>query len=163
MSKTYYIFRHGETYYSKNVIPYGENELTAEILPEAKITTQKLAIQLQKFQIEKAFRSEFLRCRQTVEIIETNSSLKFEAEPLLNEFTESSFDVFEERMETVIQKLESLAETHIALCTHGANVAGFKKLLTGHEFTSHDLMYYPKTGVILVISEGVISEIDCNA
>lgn len=160
--KTYYIFRHGETLFSKTEIPYGENELTAEILPEAKPVIENLAKKLSTFPIEKCFRSEFLRCKQTAEIIEASSHYHFEPMPLLNEFVEEDFDVFEKRMESTVTKLESLPENHIALCTHGANVAGFKKLLLGQEFHSHDLMYYPKTGVILVISEGKIEEIDCN-
>lgn len=160
--KTYYIFRHGQTIFSKTETPYGDNEQTAEILPEAKPVIENLAKKLTTFKIEKCFRSEFLRCRQTADIIEANSPFHFEPEPLLNEFVEDDFDVFEKRMEKAVSKLESLSEKHIALCTHGANVAGFKKLLLGQKFHSHDLMYYPKTGVILVISNGSIQEVDCN-
>lgn len=160
--KTYYIFRHGQTIYSKTETPYGENERTAEILPEAKPVIENIAKKLSTFPIEKCFRSEFLRCKQTSEIIEAISKIHFEPMPLLNEFVEDNFDLFEKRMEETVNKLESLSETHIALCTHGANVAGFKKLLLGQEFHSHDLMYYPKTGVILVIQDGKIEEIDCN-
>lgn len=162
MSKTFYIFRHGETYFSKTETPYGEHELTAEILPEAVPSLNQLAQKLSEYPITYAARSEFLRCKQTTEIIQKQTHLQFEAEPLLNEFTESSFDVFEERMEAVISQLEQRSDQHIALCTHGANVAGFKKLLLETEFTSHDLMYYPKTGVLLVISEKGIETIDCN-
>lgn len=161
-SQTFYLFRHGQTYYSKNVIPYGENELTASILPEAKPVITKMALFLNELSIDYATRSEFIRCKETTDIIEENANLKFTPDPLLNEFTEKEFELFSKRMEILVEKLKNLKEERIVICTHGAVVAALQKLLLGKPFRAHDLMYYPKTGVIVKIEGEKKSEVDFN-
>src|SRR4030066_2181504 len=72
-----YIFRHGETYFSKFDIPYGEMIESAEILPEAVPVIEKLAKHFQNVKTDANFSSPFVRCRQTVEIVEKISGKKF--------------------------------------------------------------------------------------
>lgn len=160
--KVFYLFRHGQTYFSKNEIPYGTSEHTAEILPEAHAPTQKIAAYLKLQHVEYAARSEFLRCAQTAGIIEKEIGLHFEPEKLLNELSEKNFDQFIDRMKTLADMLFGLEAQHIALCTHGANVAAMKKLLCNQPFQLHDLRFYPKTGVVVRIEEGTITEVDFN-
>lgn len=160
--KTFYLFRHGETYFSKNEIPYGTNERTAEILPEALKPTQKLADYLRTKSIEYAARSEYLRCEQTATIIEAEIGLHFEPNNQLNELHETDFNQFIDRMKNLSDMLLGLQAQHIAICTHGANVAALKKLLCQQPFHAKDLAFYPKTGVIVRIEEGTITEVDFN-
>ena len=160
--KSIYLFRHGETYFSKNEVPYGENELTAHILPESHTSIEKIGEYLKIQSIELALRSEFLRCQETAEIIEKSTSMHFEANSLLNEFTETEFDEFKQRMEKLTEFLMASEKQHIALCTHGAVIAALKRLLLKKEFVAHHLMYYPKTGEVLKIKGEKIEEINFN-
>lgn len=161
--KTFYIFRHGQTYYSKNEIPYGENERTAHILPESRNSIEKIGEYLKSIPELVAYRSEFLRCQETAKIIESKNDFKFIQTPLLNEFTENEFPQFLARMKEARSFLLNLSAEHIAICTHGAVVAALQKLLVNQEFHAHELMYYPKTGVIVKVDGEHVTSIDLNS
>jgi len=160
--KTFYLFRHGQTYYSKNEIPYGTNEHTADILDEARPPIEQIGQFLSTVPIDTAFRSELRRCEQTAHIIESTVQFRFTPTPLCNEFMEDSFEAFYKRMQTLTEMLEKASGDGIAVCTHGAVIAALKKMLLGQEFGAHDLMYYPKTGVVVKVSEGKLLELDFN-
>jgi broad specificity phosphatase PhoE len=160
--KTFYIFRHGQTYFSKSEIPYGENELTAHILPEARESIEKMGRFLASVNVDQAFRSEFLRCKETAQILESQKVTHFDPNPLFSEFVEPDFEVFLTRMEEAKRFLLSLSANTFALCTHGAVVAALQKLLLDESFHAHELMYYPKTGVVVKVSGGKVENIDFN-
>lgn len=160
--KTFYIFRHGQTYFSKNQIPYGENEHTAHILPEAREPIENIADYLKTLPVDHLYRSEFLRCQETAKIVESKTDFHFEPNPLFNEFTESDFEDFLKRMKELTTFLFSLPGTHIAVLSHGAVVAALQKLLVGQTFEAHELMYYPQTGVLVQISGSSVENIDFN-
>lgn len=157
--KTFYLFRHGETRFSKSDTPYGAHEHTAEILPEAVGAIERIAHYLKDRQIDYAIRSEFLRCRQTAAIIESLTNLSFISEPQLNEFTETQFDQFHKRMVKLATTLQEDHHQSFAICTHGAVIAALRRLLLGKTFHAHDLMYYPKTGQVLKVSEAKEEEL----
>lgn len=160
--KTFYIFRHGQTYFSKNQIPYGDNEHTAHILPESRGPIENIAEYLKSLPLTELFRSEFLRCQETAKIIESKTDFHFESHPLFNEFTESDFSNFLQRMKDLTAFLQTETGDHIAICTHGAVVAALQKLLVGETFEAHELMYYPQTGVLVQISGTSVKNIDFN-
>jgi broad specificity phosphatase PhoE len=104
-----------------------------------------------------------LRCQETAKIIESRSVFKFTQTPLLNEFTENEFPQFLARMKEARSFLLNLSAEHIAICTHGAVVAALQKLLVNQEFHAHELMYYPKTGVIVKVDGEHVTSIDLNS
>lgn len=161
---TFYLFRHGATHFSKNKIPYGDFEHSAEVLPEAIPSIEKIAKYLDASGVHIAQRSEFLRCAQTAKIIEDNSEIRFTPNPLLNEFTEYDFHTFKDRMVKLSAELTHVSDRSFALCTHGAVIAALKRiLLFGQQaFQVQHLVFYPKTGVILKINDGQVEEVDFN-
>lgn len=158
-----YLFRHGETLFSKNGLPYGENERTAEILPEGVRPVEKLAHYFSGILTEANFSSEYLRCRQTVDIIEKIAAKKFVFDPRLNELSESNLEFFAERVKNFWQ---SLIDQHIgsaAICTHGGVMAVLKHLQISGSFLPTAITDYPKPGVLLIIRDKVCEEIDFNS
>lgn len=144
-----YLFRHGETWQSKTHVPYGVNERTAEILPETSQVVLKIASELEKNKPEACFVSEFLRCRQTAEIIEKKTSLKFVPTPLLNEYVEGEFEDLKKRGQDFLAMCVDKKFTSVAVCTHGAVVSCLKHLFLTRSFEIDDLFDYPKAGVLL--------------
>jgi broad specificity phosphatase PhoE len=157
-----YIFRHGQTIFSKNHLPYGENERTAAILPEAVGPTERLAKYFSGILTEANFSSEFLRCRQTVEIVERMVAKKFVFDPRLNEISESNLEFFVERVKNFWQSLNDQHLGSVAICTHGGVMAVLKHLQTGGNFMPTDILDYPKCGVLMIIRDKVYEEIDFN-
>ena len=63
----YYIFRHGETYFSKNDVPYGTKFNSAELLPEFIPVTERLGEYLKDKLGNNNFTSPFLeQCKQLI-------------------------------------------------------------------------------------------------
>ncbi len=157
-----YIFRHGETLFSKNHLPYGENERTAEILPESVGPTERIAKYLAKTPTEANFSSELLRCRQTVGIVEKITGKRFVFDPRLNELSESNLEFFVDRVKNFWQSLHDQNLQSAVVCTHGAVLAVLKHLETSEMFLPADLLDYPAAGVLLVVRDKINEEIDFN-
>jgi broad specificity phosphatase PhoE len=157
-----YIFRHGQTIFSKNHLPYGENERTAGLLPEAVAPTERLAKYFSGILTEANFSSKFLRCRQTVEIVEKTAAKKFVYDPRLNELSESNLEFFVERVKNFWQFLNEQHFGSVAICTHGGVMAVLKHLQIGGSFMPTDILDYPQCGVLMVIRDKVYEEIDFN-
>jgi len=159
----YYIFRHGETMYSKDLVPYPKNSRSIKILSESIPTLEKIAKYLKKTKPDICISSEYIRCRQSTEIISKISGLNFEKNPRLNEYSQESFKEFKKRVKRFIYDLEEKRYKTVVICTHGAVIAGIKNYLNKDSFTQNDLTDYPKTGVILCIEGDKIEEIVFNS
>lgn len=157
-----YIFRHGQTFFSKNHLPYGENERTAEILPEGIAPIEKLAHYFSGILTEANFSSELLRCRQTVGIIERIAAKKFVFDPRINEVSETNLEFFVERVKNFWQTLQDQHLGSVAVCTHGGVMAVLKHLQTTGTFSPTDIYDYPPSGVLAIIRGKVYEEIDFN-
>lgn len=81
-----YIFRHGETYHTKNKVPYGKDVETAEILPDAYLVIKKMALYLKGIKTEVNYTSPYLRCVQTTQVITQITGQPYELEKRLSEF-----------------------------------------------------------------------------
>ena len=162
MSNKYYIFRHGETYATKNKTVYGDTQFTAEILPEGISTIRRLAEYLKDIKTHENYVSELLRAQQTAKIVEGITGKKFKNEPLLNEYMEPSFELFKERVKTLVDRLESAKGKTYLLCTHGDVIAAFRYFLTENEFTIEQHSDYPAPGTLAIIKEGECKLLDFN-
>ena len=137
--KTYYIFRHGETFVTKGQkLSYGTKVFSADILDECKPALEKLGRYLKKYPTDLNTSSRFKRCRQTVEIISRTSGKEFTFNSRLNEFFFELPYFFKKRVRNFLVEINNQEIESVAICTHGAvinelirqiNPGAFKTLL----------------------------------
>ena len=156
----YYIFRHGETKYSKYGLPYPSDSRTIEVLPEGIPAIKKIGEYLKEIESDYNVVSEFERCQTTIKIVSEITGKKFEKESRLNEFERESFDDFKKRVKSFIDEIEVKKYKSVVICTHGAVVAALKNLLINNSLKIINLPFYPKTGVILRIEGNKTEEIN---
>ncbi len=159
MSKTYYIFRHGQTFATKYHTSYGWKVFTASILEDSKPALTKMGQYLTDIKIDQAFRSPLKRCQQTAEIITDQTGYQFQTDLRL---TESFLEFHWQVRRRAKNFLDSIAETeaeNIAICTHGAVITELMKLLSNHKSR---FLEYPQPGVLIIIKEGKIELINFN-
>lgn len=156
---TLYLFRHGLTYFSKNHIPYGDQEETAQILPEGIPVIEKVGNYLKGVDAHSFMTSPLLRCIQTSTIIGKIIGKTATPNPLCIEYISESFDDLRARMVRLSENIREV-EGPLLICTHGAVLSGLKHTLVNGEFNEEDLLDYPKSGVILKIEDNKLTTID---
>jgi broad specificity phosphatase PhoE len=149
MKKTFFLFRHGLA--TRSTDGYGDQILTAEILPEAIPPIEALAHYLQELKIDPSmnFSSEIMRCRQTVKIVSEITGKKFQFDSRLNEYCNESFEEFVYRVQAFFDELTSSQDETFVICSHGAVIGAVKHLLMNESPTEDDLLDYPLTGELL--------------
>lgn len=171
----YYIFRHGETHTTKTGEEYGATIVTAEILPEGIPVIKRLANYLKDIPTDFNVRSEFARVKQTAEIISEITGKKFQKDKRLNDvmlppdsvnpkdypFIETYNDITK-RVNGFLQDLDKKGYKNVLIGTHGGIIAAIKHLLIENKFEGDDLYDFPRPGVLTIIREGKIQEIDFN-
>jgi broad specificity phosphatase PhoE len=162
----YYIFRHGETFYSKNDILYGENIETAEILPEGIPVIERLAEYLKDKINDFNFTSPFKRAVQTTEIITKITGKIFVPDERLKEESLSkgleSLDQLIKRLKDFIISTENNNSGIVSLCSHGWPISILTALLTKGSVSKTDLGYFPKCGQLLVVENKTLKTLDFN-
>lgn len=159
MDKTFYIFRHGLATHSK--YGYGKKIVTAPLLAEGTSAIEKMAAYFKSVPKSVNYSSEFLRCRQTVEIISLASQKKFIFDSRLNEQHHETFSDVRVRAVEFLTTISPDA-SHILICSHGGIVAALKHLITDKKHLWKYRHDYPKTGELLVINSGLIKKISFN-
>lgn len=170
MTKTYYLFRHGDTFvtrgqrlwYYPRFLPetafsYGAKVFSASILDESKPTLQKLAEYLKHISTDFNASSQFRRCRQTVQIVEKETKKEFIFDKRLNEFVFETPWTFRHRVRSFLKDIETKDYQTVTICTHGAVLALFASLLTGKA------VGFPKPGVLVIIKGHEITYKDFNS
>lgn len=152
----FYLFRHGETYFSKNHVPYGEKGDLANILKEGIPAIKKIALILKKNNVNIIYSSPIKRCVQTVKIIqkEVPSIKVIYKQDLEEEKIIRNLETFSERVEKIKSTLdEIIKEKHkkIAICSHGWPITIMNAILKKEKPNKLDLHKYPKCGEIVVI------------
>ena len=149
----FYIFRHGETYFSKLDIPYGDMMDSAEILPESVPVIEKLAKYFQNIETDANLSSPFLRCKQTVKIVEKIAGKKFFYEDELKDWIlgKESLEKMILRIKDFYGKLIKKNYKSVAICTHGYPINTLIALATKGTVKNSDLYNYPQPGVLVVI------------
>ncbi|OGM01937.1 hypothetical protein A2115_03705 [Candidatus Woesebacteria bacterium GWA1_41_8] len=160
----YYIFRHGETFATKFHIPYGSKIHTAEILPEGIPAIERLADYLKDIKSDVNFTSPFLRCKQTVEIVEKITKKSFTEDVRLGEYIEGylAFRKFKTRIVDFLNDMESKKYQNILVCTHGAGISAIKHLVVKNSYHIWNLPDYPKPGILTIINDGKTTEVNFN-
>jgi broad specificity phosphatase PhoE len=160
----FYIFRHGETYYTKNKLHYGNAKETAEILPESIPIIKKQAKFLKKVKTSLNFSSPYTRCKQTVSIIEDVTGKKFEFDERIGEERMDLGETIDDMHKRIASFYNSLkADNKPALvCSHGWPIAILWALITKGEFSVEDLDNHPRPGEIWIYKNGKIEMPDFN-
>ncbi len=158
--RNFYLFRHGLATHSLD--GYGDKIITAAILPEAILPIQRMGTYLCDIPSDFNVSSEFLRCRQTTQIVSDITKKQFLFDSRLNEYYNESFDEFSTRVKSFLQEIEQKNYQDILVCTHGAVIAALKRLILANHLEVSQLNDFPKTGMLLCIKNKNIEEIDFN-
>ncbi len=168
-SKTFYILRHGETYATKNNTNYSPNDPNPPILEEGMGVLQKIGEYFKNIESEVNLVSEYLRCQMTADIVSKIADMQFISEPLLNEAQtmgvekkSETISEFLDRTKRLYEKIISSENKSLFLITHGANIGTLKSLLVKGVATEESIYDFPKPGVLTVIKNNQISELDFN-
>jgi len=146
MNYKYYLFRHGLAI--KPGQNYQPNNQNIPLLPEAKKDIIKLANKLKHINTDLNLCSQYLRCRQTADLVAQITGKKFIIDAKLNEFQSETFAQFKNRIKSFLKKIHSQNSQHILICTHGAVIAAITHLVKEGKFKlKHELDYPPPAGL----------------
>lgn len=148
---TWYLFRHALATYSTQ--GYGEEILTASILPEAIPSIEKLAQHLNSVSKSLNLRSELARCEQTTDIITKITGKVFVPDKRLNEFYRETYDALRKRIWNFVDEMFQTKRENLLLCTHGIVIAAIKHILLAGDFSEKHLLDYPACGELLIIKD----------
>ena len=158
----YYIFRHAETYFSKFNLHYGNMVENAEILPEGIPAIKRLADHLKTIKTDKNYTSPYKRCLQTVGIINKITGWIFNTDDRLHDYNRNIETIPEmiQRIERFHNEINQSGLKVVAVCTHGYPISALIQLITKDSVSIPDLDNYPKSGVLTIIKNKKIEEID---
>lgn len=157
-----YLFRHGETFATRDVREYGDQVLTAPILDSGKPAIEKIGRYLASKNIDVFISSEILRCQQTSEIVSQEINKQFVTDPLLNEYYNETFEQMRNRIVKFIDSLNKYKGKTVLVCTHGACLSALKHLLLFGKYELQNLMDFPKPGIIWEVVDGELHEVNFN-
>lgn len=147
---TWYLFRHARA--TKSKVGYGEEILSAKILPEGIPPIKRMAEYIQRLPKSVNWSSELLRCAQTTNIITKITGRTFVTDARLNEHHNETFEAFRKRIASWLDGIMRLHPSVVLVCTHGAVIAGLKRLLLEGVFLESQSFDYPKCGQLLVVT-----------
>ena len=162
MSKNYYIFRHGETFATRKKRWYWNKLYSATILEEGKPSVLRLADYLKKIATDYNVSSPFLRCRQTVEIVSTITGKEFEFDARIGEHTFELPWTYENRVLSFTNEMENSDKQNILICTHGVIIQMLMRHFVKDGITLKEHLAAPLPGVLTIIKDGKLKEIDFN-
>lgn len=162
MSQTFYIFRHGETFATKAGTGYGDQILTAGILEEGRPTIEKMARYLKNIPTDYNVSSEINRCKQTSEIVSKITGKQFVFDERLNEVYMETFQNVTDRLNSLLSEIKAQNYNRILICTHGAIIGTLLGFFTDQKFEEQDLFNFPPPGVLTIVKENQIEQINFN-
>lgn len=160
METTFYITRHALAI--KKGEAYGNRVLTAEILPEGIPPIEKMGNYLKNVAFDYSVCSPILRCQQTAAILSKYTKKPFVTDKLLREYYEETFEELYKRTSTFLQNLQAKNYKNVLICTHGSVIAGLTHFIINNRFTEEERMDFPNPGVLTIIQNKTMKEIDFN-
>ncbi len=162
----FYIFRHGDTFYTKNDVPYGESFESAEILPESIPAIERVGNYLKDRIENDNYTSPFKRAVQTVEIIQKITGKKFIPDERLREEglsrAQESINQLEERLRNFLMEMNNKNAQKVAVCSHGWPIAALISVITKNKVTKMDLSSFPRCGELTIIEGASVKTLDFN-
>lgn len=160
--KTYYIFRHGETFVTKKGGWYWHKLYSAPILEEGKPVIAKMAKYLKKIDSDYHVRSPFLRCQQTADIVTDMTGKIFEVDRRIREWDWEIPYYFKKRVLYFLQEMETSDKQVILVCTHAFVIQLLVQYLTTGKVGWRQLLVAPLPGVLTIIKEKQVQIMDFN-
>ena len=160
--KTYYIFRHGETFVTKKGGWYWHRLYSAPILEQGKPVITKMAHYLKDIESDYNVRSPFLRCQQTAEIVTDITGKIFEVDRRIREWDFEIPYYFKRRVLNFITEMEKSDKQVILVCTHALVLQVMIQYLTLGNVNMGKLLAAPLPGVLTIIKEKKAEQIDFN-
>jgi broad specificity phosphatase PhoE len=150
----WFIFRHGLATHSRT--GYGDQVVTAEVLPEGKPAIRVLATHLITQPYDYGICSEFLRCRQTAAIVTEITGRTFVTDPRLNEQVDEAYASVRARVRDFVREIAASPYQHVWICTHGAIIAALTHYLTVGDESRIDEGNYTQPGELRTIQDGKV-------
>lgn len=160
----YYIFRHAETFPSKNAggMYDGDNYHTP-ILYGGKDVTIKLANYLKDIPSDFNVSSPFERCRETVEIITEITGKKFVFDDRVGEYFQISYPDFRARIENFLKEVTEKGYQAVLICTHSAVISQLVHLICdANPEENIPISEGKNTGFLIVVEDRKFKEINFN-
>ena len=133
---------------------YGPRHFSARIDTGSVDDIKKIGTWLQTKPLDLIMTSEYLRCRETAEIITEIINKEYTLDNRLNSiFFETPWQV-KKRVVRFLEDRERSEQNHIAICTHGYIIAVLQSLLLNKKLTLIDTFKQIQPGVLLVLSRG---------
>lgn len=152
MNTTYYIVRHGHTFYTKNKLEYGDKVLVARLAKSTYPQIKKIGNYFKNIKTEANFSSKILRARQTTKIINRESGKDFVYDSRLNEMYNESVDDLKNRVVDFLDEINKKNYNAVIIITHGAVIAALKHLLLENSFDESKLYDYPNPETVCIIN-----------
>ncbi len=171
-TSNYYILRHGETFATSTKTNYGNDFLTADIIPEGIPSIIKIGEFLRNVKSDYNISSKIKRCIETSKIVSDITGFKFSYDERLNDalfdlktqhLITEPFENFNKRINSFYEEIQGKNYKNIVICTHGCVIAALKSLILENKLEEIDLLKFPKPGVLTIIRDNKkIEEIDFN-
>ena len=162
----FYIFRHGDTVNSKNSLDklvIKKDTRNLPILPESHNALEKIGKFLKSVHTDADFCSPYLRCRESVKIVEKFSGKNYSFDSRIEELEgRIIFSDFQKRIKSFLNEIKAKKYSAVSICTHGAIIAAIKHMETASKFYFFQVFDYPEPGNLIIIKEGKIKKINFN-
>lgn len=160
--KTYYIFRHGETFVTKGGGWYWHRLYSAPILEEGRPIITKLAEYMKNVPSDYNVCSPFLRCQQTAEIVNKITGKVFTTDRRIREWDFEVPYYFKRRVLNFAVEMEKSEHQTIVICSHAYVIQVLVQYLTHGNVSLRQLVAAPLPGVLTIIKNKELTEINFN-
>lgn len=162
MAKTYYIFRHGETFATKKKGWYWHRIFSAPILEEGKPNIARLAEYLKDKPSDYNVRSTFLRCAQTAQIVTDITGKEFVSDRRIREYVFEAPWLFKRRIRHFVREMEASKHQTIVICTHSFVIELLLQEILDGKIHFWKRLAAPLPGVLTVIKNKKVEEMNFN-
>lgn len=165
----FYIFRHGDTKRTGNILLkfFGsiKDSSSLEILPKATPALTKIGEFLKNIPTDENYRSPYLRCDQSAQIVTRYSDKKFKIDDRIREFEGNGeeFADFYKRVYSFLEDIQRENYSTISICTHGAVIAALKHVIVNGKFDHYQIFDYPSPGELVIIKDKKVKVINFNS
>ncbi len=155
----WYVFRHGETFYTRDGVNYGDKQLTISILDEGVPALMRMGEYLKKENISEWYSSPFKRCVDSMKVVKEVAGGGYKTDERMGEFYKKDWGQFVEGIREFLGEIEKKGIEKVGVCTHGAVLAGIRHLLIEGVFEREQMHEHPDPGVLWIIEKGKLEKI----
>lgn len=159
---TFYIFRHGETFVTKNGGWYWFRVYNAPILDEGKPAIKRMAKYLKTIPSDINYVSPYLRCRQTADIVNKVTGKGFVVDKRIREYFVETPWMFASRIKNFLEDVERHNYKTVMICTHAGVITQLIKQITRTYAQEKGIQTFPRPAILTIASKRGIRQINFN-